>query len=92
MRSSALHSKIQEARKSEEAQEAPRLLALPPPAADSVPLGDRIREEKMLGLRRAKTIEDWKLELEELEAAKAELKKAKTVMKKNEIWNINEVS
>ena len=36
-------------------------------------------------------IEDDVLKLEELEAAKAELKKAKTVMKKNEIWNINEV-
>ena len=36
-------------------------------------------------------IEGDVLKLEELEAAKAELKKAKTVMKKNEIWNINEV-
>ena len=36
-------------------------------------------------------IEDDVLKLEELEAAKAELKKAKTVMKNNEIWNINEV-
>ena len=36
-------------------------------------------------------IEDDVLKLEELEAAKAELKEAKTVMKNNEIWNINEV-
>ena len=36
-------------------------------------------------------IEGDVLKLEELEAAKAELKEAKTVMKNNEIWNINEV-
>ena len=36
-------------------------------------------------------IEDDALKLEALEAAKIELKKAKAVMEKNEIWNINEV-
>ena len=36
-------------------------------------------------------LEDDIFKLEELESAKAELKEAKAVMKKNEIWNINNV-